>query len=183
MLHKGTQTIQTDRLVLRKYETSDAEGMYRNWVTDREVTRFWGWEPHKSIEETRALLQTWVEDGQRADVYHWIIVLRSSDEPIGYLYLNEIVCEKKSCAIHYLLSRPYWNKGYMTEAVKGVIEFAFKTVGFKTIHSRHHVDNPASGRVLSKAGMQYIGTQHRTFPDYESLSGDYLLYSIEDQPS
>lgn len=49
--HVGTQIIETNRLLLRKHEITDAEDMFRNWVTDSEVSRFWGWEPHKNIKE------------------------------------------------------------------------------------------------------------------------------------
>ena len=62
MTHAGTQTIETDRLLLRKYEITDADDMYRNWVTDPAVSRFWGWKPHENIIETKSLLQGWIKD-------------------------------------------------------------------------------------------------------------------------
>ena len=54
MNHLGTQTIETERLILRQYKMTDADDMFRNWVTDLEVSKFWGWEPHKDIEETKS---------------------------------------------------------------------------------------------------------------------------------
>ena len=60
MTHIGTQTIETDRLLLRKYEITDSDDMFRNWVTDPEVSRFWCWKPHGNIDETKLLLQGWI---------------------------------------------------------------------------------------------------------------------------
>ena len=54
--HVGTKTIKTDRIILRKYEMKDAEDIFSNWVTDCEVSIFWGWNPHENIEETKSLL-------------------------------------------------------------------------------------------------------------------------------
>lgn len=48
--HVGTQTIETNRLILRRYDSKDATDMFYNWVTDPAVSRFWGWKPHENIE-------------------------------------------------------------------------------------------------------------------------------------
>lgn len=76
MNHAGTQLLETNRLVLRKYDSSDADDMYRNWVTDPEVCRFWQWEPHKDMEETKTLLAGWIQEYKKTDYYHWTIVLK-----------------------------------------------------------------------------------------------------------
>ena len=107
MTHIGTQIIETDRLLLRKYEIADADDMFRNWVTDPEVSSFWGWKPHENIEETKSLLQGWINDYAKTDNYHWVIVIKELSEAIGYIYLNEINNEEKSASIHYLVSRKF----------------------------------------------------------------------------
>jgi len=76
-----------------------------------------------------------------------------------------------------LLSRAYWNHGIMSEACKRVVQFAFEEVGFQKIYSYHHADNPASGKVMQKSGMQYLKTEYRAM-DCEQLSGDYCCYEI-----
>lgn len=70
--HLGTQRVETDRLILRQYQVTDADDMFRNWVTDPEASRFWGWEPHKDIEETRSLLLGWIDEYSKMDHYHWV---------------------------------------------------------------------------------------------------------------
>lgn len=177
--HSGTQTIETERLTLRQYRLSDAEDMFNNWVTDAEVTRFWGWSPHRDISETKALLLKWIGEYTLPTTYHWVIVLKDSNQAVGYLYLNAIDDINRSSAIHFLISRKYWNLGIATEACKAVIDYAFSEIGMKIINTHHHIDNPASGKVMQKAGMKLIKEEHRQFPaGDESMNGIYRYYTI-----
>ncbi len=177
MNHVGTQTIETQRLILRAYRMTDAEDMFRNWVTDPEVSRFWGWKPHENIDETKSLLSGWINEYSNPETYHWVITLKSISQAIGYIYLNEINNDEQSLSLHYLLSRKYWNQGIMTEACRRVIEFAF-AFGAQKVYTYHHVDNPASGKVLQKCGLQYLLTRYKRIPDCEQISGDYCYYEI-----
>lgn len=59
MRHAGTQTIETERLLLRPLTPEDAPMMYANWANDPDVTRWLRWEPHKNVDETRELLTAW----------------------------------------------------------------------------------------------------------------------------
>lgn len=176
MEHIGTQTIETHRLLLRKYVLADADDMFRNWVTDPEVSRFWRWKPHESIDETKTWLQQWISNYTRTDYYHWVIILKESSEAAGYIYLDEINEEERSASVHYLVSRKLWNQGIMTEACKAVLRFSFSKIGFVKIYGYHHADNPASGKVLKKSGMRYIETKYREIPDCERICGDYHFY-------
>ena len=178
MNHIGTQRIETSRLILRQYAVSDADDIFRNWVADPEVSRFWGWEPHKDVDETKALLKTWIDDYAKMETYHWVIVLKDNSQAIGYIYFNDINDTEESVSVHFLLSRKYWNQGIMTEACKGALEFAFAVLGVKRVHTHHHIDNPASGGVMRKCGMRYIETRHKNVPACEQISGNYCYYEI-----
>lgn len=178
MHHIGTETLETDNLVLRRYKMTDADDMFANWVADPEVTRFWSWEPHKDISVTKSLLNQWIQEYESLEVYHWVIINKENEQAIGYIYLDSIDNTECSAAVHYLLSRKYRNKGLMTEACKKVIEFAFGTVGFMKIWSYHHCDNGASGRVMQKCGMIRYNTEYRIM-ESRQLSGNYDFYRIE----
>lgn len=174
--HLGTQTIETERLILRKYQISDAEDMFNNWVADPEVTRFWGWSPHKDTDETKKLLLEWISKYEILTTYNWVIILKENNQAIGYIYLNAI---NSSSAIHYLISRKYWNRGIATEVCKAIIEYAFSKIGIKTINTHHHIDNPASGKVMQKAGMKFIKEEYRQFSiGEEKMNGIYRYYTI-----
>ena len=58
----GTQTIETQRLILRRFRIEDADDMFNNWASDPEVTRFLTWPPHPEVEVTRRLLAEWISD-------------------------------------------------------------------------------------------------------------------------
>ena len=176
--HGGTAALETDRLILRRYEMRDAEDVYNNWATDPEVSRFWEWEPHGSIDETKALIAGWIEEYNNLRYYHWIIVLKSIAQAVGYIYLDDIDDENNSVSVHFALSRKYWNNGIMTEACRAVIDFAFTVLKAEKVHSYHHIENPASGTVQHKCGMNHVKTSYRRIANYEQLSGDYCYYEI-----
>ena len=76
LTHKGTVTIETPRLILRKARMEDAEPMFRNWANDAEVTKFLTWPAHGSIEVSERVLASWVDCYQKDDYYQWMIVLK-----------------------------------------------------------------------------------------------------------
>ena len=84
MKHLGTQTLETHRLLLRRFEVKDAQAMFENWASDPEVTRYLTWPPHENVEVTQGLLQNWVHQYDGADYYSWAIVSKEhGSHPIG----------------------------------------------------------------------------------------------------
>ena len=88
--HRGTQTIETSRLILRKAKMEDAEAMFRNWANDPEVTKYLTWPPHDDVEVTKSVIANWVESYSKDDYYHWMIVLKETDTPIGSLLVSTL---------------------------------------------------------------------------------------------
>lgn len=176
--HIGTQKIETPRLILQQFQVSDADDMYTNWVTDPEVAKFWSWQPHKCIGETKALLSRWAESYLDPETYHWVIRLKSNCQAVGYIYFSDIDTPGGSLSVHYALSRRLWGRGLMPEACSAAIGFAFDALGAERVHSHHHIDNTASGRVMEKCGMQYLKTACKSIPGCPRISGDYRFYEI-----
>lgn len=83
MTHKGTVTLETDRLILRRFTLDDSDAMFKNWASDPEVAKYLGWYPHESPNATRELLTKWCENYKSPHVYNWAIVPRNYTEPIG----------------------------------------------------------------------------------------------------
>ena len=159
--HKGTVTIETDRLILRRFAMEDAEAMFRRWASDDEVTKHLTWPTHTSVEISKMVLTDWTSHYPEPDFYNWAIVLKENGpEPIGNISVVGINKEVDAATMGYCMSRAHWGKGVMTEALTAVIDFFFDEVGFNRIDADHAVDNPASGRVMEKSGMRYEGT-HR----------------------
>lgn len=163
MKHIGTQTIETERLYLRRFTVDDAQDMYRNWACDPEVTKYLRWQPHESVEETAGLLRIWTGQYENLNYYHWAIALKENNMAIGSIGILEVSDLDESGEIGYCLGREWWGKGLMTEAARGVISFGFNQIGLNRLEAFHSVNNPASGRVMQKAGMLFEGMARQKY--------------------
>ncbi|MEG0825323.1 MAG: GNAT family N-acetyltransferase, partial [Oscillospiraceae bacterium] len=149
MNHKGTVTIETPRLLLRRFTLADSEESFRNWTGDDRVTEFLRWPTHESVEVTREILQTWVEGYQKDNFYQWAIVPKALGKPIGAISVVEENEELGSVDIGYCIGSRWWHQGYTSEALGAVIPFFFEQVGANRIASQHDPLNPNSGKVMA----------------------------------
>ena len=159
MKHCGTQKLETERLILRRYVKEDAEAMYKNWASDPEVTKFLTWQPHASQKVSQRILEDWVKQYAEETTYHWAIVLKNNgDEPIGNISVVHMREDISMVHIGYCIGRAYWNQGITSEALKAVMDFLFDVVNVNRIEARHDPRNSNSGKVMKKCGMKYEGT-------------------------
>lgn len=179
--HSGTRTIETRRLILRRFKVEDAQSMYDNWASDPEVTKYLTWQPHVSAEATAELLEDWEGSYEQGSYYNWAIVLKELGEPIGSISVVEQKDDLKKAHIGYCIGKKWWRQGIMTEALGAVIRYLFSE-GYQRIDSRHDPRNPHSGDVMKKCGMQYEGTlrnydwNNQGYCDacfYSILAGEY----------
>lgn len=154
----GTKILDTKRLILRRFSPDDAEDMFQNWASDPEVTRFLTWPCHSSPDATRTLLEKWAAQYKDGGVFHWVIESKDCRQVIGSIAAMKLDEEIGSAEVGYCLSRRFWGQGIMPEALIAVMRFLFDEVGINRISSYHDVNNPRSGRVMEKAGMNYEGT-------------------------
>ena len=160
MKHCGTQTLETERLILRRFTVRDADAMYTNWAADPEVTRYLTWPAHAGVETSRAVLADWTAAYAQKSFYQWAIVLKdSADEPVGSIGAVDVSDDIAAVQIGYCLGRRWWHQGIMSEALGAVMDFFFDAVGCNRIACRHDPRNPHSGMVMQKCGMKYEGTQ------------------------
>ena len=158
MQHRGTVTIETERLILRPFLISDARAMYQNWANDPEVTKYLTWQPHDSVEVTRDILKSWVDSYSDPGRYQWAMVLKESGEPIGSIGAVRTDERTGSITIGYCIGREWWGKGCTAEALEALIGFFFREVGANSVNACHDPRNPNSGKVMKKCGMTYEGT-------------------------
>lgn len=159
MKNCGTQRIETDRLILRRYVIEDADAMYKNWASDSEVTKFLTWQPHSSVDVSRGIIENWLKEYSDEKYYQWAIVLKDNgNEPIGGISVVHMNEDISMVHIGYCLGRAWWRRGIMSEALKAVMDFMFDTVEVNRVESRHDPMNPNSGKVMQKCGMKYEGT-------------------------
>ena len=174
----GTRPIKTERLILRKITPDDAEDMYNNWTSDRNVTKYLTWKPHSSLDQTKTVIGFWVYEGNKDDSFRWCIELKESGQVIGDISVVELHKEQDACEIGYCLAPPYWSRGIMTEALCAVRDYLLFKAEIKHIEARHQLGNHASGRVMEKSGMRYEGIEPKAGKDNEGVACDMAVYSI-----
>ena len=154
----GTQTLQTERLILRRFVESDAEAMFQNWASSAENLTYVTWDPHSDVDVTRNSIRNWVASYTNPNYYKWAICLKEKPEQvIGDISIVAIDENDSSCEIGYVLGKKYWGHGIMTEALKAVLDFCLLS-RFSDVRARYASLNPVSGRVMEKAGMSYLKT-------------------------
>lgn len=169
LTHKGTQTIHTQRLTLRRFTVDDAQAMYENWANDERVTRYLTWPPHQSPEVSRQILEIWQAEYDKSSTYRW--ALEYERAPVGSIDVVRLDERSEWAELGYCIGCRYWGRGLMTEAAKAVIDYLFSGVGLNRIEIAHAVKNPASGRVAQKCGLTFEGTK-REF--YKTSTGELL---------
>ena len=162
MKHCGTQKLETDRLILRRYVSEDAAAMYKNWASDSEVTKYLMWQTHSDETVSQSIINEWLKEYSNDNYYHWAIVLKENgDEPIGDIAVVHMNEEVSMMHIGYCIGRAWWHQGITSEALAGVIRFLFEDVGMERVEARHDVNNPNSGKVMEKCGMRKEGVMRR----------------------
>lgn len=166
--------MQTDRIILRPWQESDAEMLYK-YASDPDVGMRAGWPPHKSVEESLEIIRTVF-----AIPTIWAVELKETGEPIGCMgYMLEhdlnIPARKDEPLVGYWIGKPYWNKGICTEALQLMLDHIRRETNYTSLVSSHYIDNPASGRVMEKCGFKATG---ETAIDEEQYSGNNHVMRI-----
>lgn len=175
--HIGTVTLETERLILRKFVIEDSEDMFINWVNDREVSKYMRWNAHIDINETEKALKNRIDKYLNPSIYFWAIIMKTINKPIGSIAIITSN-EYDMCAeVAYCIGRNYWGQGIAAEALKRVLEFGLTEVNFNRIEAYHSVNNIASGRVMQKAGMIYEGRMRKKYRSHVEFE-DSDLYAI-----
>lgn len=149
--HKGTQTIYTERLMLRQIREDDYRDMFRYTIKE-EVARYVTWSVHKSIDDTIAICKLWASEYENGDKYHWAIVY--NNRVIGNIEIVKFI--DATAMIGWQIDSDYWNKGIMTEAATAVRDYMFLQIGIEALEAEYVEENIGSGRVMQKIGMKKI---------------------------
>jgi RimJ/RimL family protein N-acetyltransferase len=167
--------IRTQRLLLRPPELADAEPIFQRYAQDADVTRYLLWQPHRSVDDTREFLAHAI-DGMAAGQPLWAITRLDDSGPYGMIGLQ---VHGHSASMGYVLAQSEWGKGYMSEAALAVAEVALAQPEIFRLWAVCDVENPASARVMEKAGMSFEGRLKRysVHPNVGPEPRDVLLYA------
>lgn len=168
--------LHTRRLTLRPWRETDLEDFYEYARVDG-VGQMAGWLPHKDMEESRQILASFIK-------HRKTFALEFNGKAIGSLGIEEYSCEHypelesfRGCEIGYVLSKPYWGRGLMPEAVQAVIDWLFREAKLDFIIVGHFDRNSQSRRVIEKCGFCYNKTlPYKTRYDTEETALEYILW-------
>jgi RimJ/RimL family protein N-acetyltransferase len=147
---------------------ADALGIWQSYAQDPEVTRYLTWRPHEDLHETERHVERCIEQWDQGTELTWIIAPPSDDQVLGSIALRP---HGHMADIGYVLARSEWGKGYMTEAVRAVIDRAFSLPEVYRVWATCDVENVGSARVMEKAGMTKEGTLRR-YANHPNMSDE-----------
>jgi RimJ/RimL family protein N-acetyltransferase len=169
--------IETERLLMRPPRLEDADAIFEGWAQDREVTRYLTWRPHECIEQAQEFVRSCVAAWEKDARFPYMITLRENHNVIGMI---DPRIEGSKVGIGYGLARSYWGKGYVPEATRALIDWAFRQPMIYRVYATTDVENVASQRVLEKVGMQREGLLRKYIihPNISNIPRDSYMYAI-----
>ena len=176
--YRGTPKIETKRLTLRRMEYFDARSVFDNWISDERVTDNRINAAHTSISETVERVAKIVDGYKIKEFCYWGIELKANGELIGEIDLYDFDSSTGNCEVSYSIGYEWWNQGYGTEALRAIVDFGFRSMNIHKISAAHNTDNPASGRIMSKAGMVQEGIIRHMIRNSKNQYKDCAVWGI-----
>lgn len=144
------QVFETERLILRKIELSDAKDIFE-YSSDEKTVKYIGFDVHKSIEDTEEAIVNYFIPNR---LITWGIIDKENKKLIGTIDLR---IKNKQASFGWIINKKYWGKGITFEAASCLKKFAFNSLEVEVISCIHDIDNPNSGRVMEKLEMNKLG--------------------------
>lgn len=177
LTHVGTEKIETERLILRRFKYTDDDNMMKYWVSDPKIQSLYSEPVYSTKQEVKELLDKYINSYEKDNYYRWAVILKETDECIGQIAYFLVDNKNHFAEIEYCIGSLFQNKGLATEATKAVIEFGFHRINLHKIQICHKSINIPSRKVIEKCGLVYEGTL-RHFFYHDGVYVDRLYYSI-----
>lgn len=150
VIKENTPTIYTNRLILRRFEHSDTLALFE-LLKDTEVNTYLPWFVLKNLDEAKVFLkEKFTDTYKNLSGYRYALCLKQDNIAIGYIWLSN----DDSNDFGYALKKEYWNQKIISEAAKALVE-RIKNAGYPYITATHDINNPQSGAIMKKLGMEY----------------------------
>ncbi|KAF2517373.1 GNAT family N-acetyltransferase [Flavobacterium foetidum] len=155
------KTIETERLILRELQLSDAEGMFE-LDSNPKVHLFLGNKPVKHIEESIENIKFIQKQFADLGTGRWAVVLKENNEFIGWSGIkystDEINNHKNFYELGYRFIEKHWGKGYATEAGQAFVDYAFTEMNVEKLYAYTDAGNENSRRILEKLGFHFVNS-------------------------
>ena len=175
--HIGTNEIETERLILRRFEHTDDEAMLKYWIADEKIQSLYSEPVYTTKEAVKELLDKYISSYEKDDYYRWAIIEKTTGECIGQIAYFLVDSKNQFAEIEYCIGSEFQCNGFATEATKAVIAYGFDKMNLHKVQICTKTINLPSKRVIEKCGFTYEGTLR----DYFYMNGEYvgrLYFSI-----
>ena len=170
LTHNGTKTIETERLILRRFEYTDDTAMLKYWIENKKIQSLYSEPVYSTKEEVKELLDIYIGSYEKPDYYRWAIIEKDCGECIGQIAYFLVDSKNHFAEIEYCIGSEFQCRGYATEAAKAVIAFGFDEINLHKVQICTKTINQPSKRVIEKCGLTYEGTLR----DYFFMNGEYV---------
>ncbi|MBN2070240.1 MAG: GNAT family N-acetyltransferase [Candidatus Krumholzibacteriota bacterium] len=164
--------METERLLLRKLKVSDAEDLFI-FTSQPQVSEFLTWQPHRSVEDTRAFLETVIEKYENNQASQWGLYHKKDRLVIGTAGFVKYDPANRKAEIANVLSCYYWRQGLMFEAMEKVLRYGFEVMELNRIEGMIIPGNLASEANAKKMGLKYEGI----IRDYAFVKGKFMDFA------
>ena len=177
LTHVGTKQIETERLILRRFEFSDCNDMLKYWVSDPEIQSLYCEPAYTTEQDVTALIGQYIDSCKASNYYRWAIVAKDTMQCIGQIAYFLVDEQGHFAEMEYCIGNDFQKRGLATEATKAVIKYGFEEINLHKVQICHKSLNMPSKRVIEKCGLTFEGAL-RDFFYQDGHYVDRLYYSI-----
>ncbi len=170
LTHIGTNLIETERLILRRFEYADDESMLKYWVADEKIQSMYSEPVYSTKEAVGELLDRYIGSYEKNNYYRWAIIEKISDACIGQIAYFLVDSNNHFAEIEYCIGSDFQCRGFATEATKAIMAYGFDKIHLHKIQICTKTINQPSKRVIEKCGFTYEGTLR----DYFYMNAEYV---------
>ena len=170
LTHSGTKTVETQRLILRRFRHADNASVLKNWASDAHLQAMYSEPVYPDLEAVDGLLARYIAGYEKPDYYRWAIIEKECGECIGQIAYFLVDSKNHFAEIEYCVGAAFQCRGYATEATKAVIAYGFDSMNLHKVQICTKTINVPSRRVIEKCGFTYEGTLR----DYFYMDGEYV---------
>jgi [ribosomal protein S5]-alanine N-acetyltransferase len=169
------ESLLTSRLHLRKPRPEDASPIFAAYAQDPEVTRYLAFRPHRDLNDTHQAMERFLEGWRTGKSFCWLIFRRDDEQLIGAIAARP----DQGVNLGYLIARPFWGQGFMSEALAAIVEWAFAQPAVFRVWAVCDLENNASARVLERNGFHQEGILRRwsLHPNVSEIPRDCYCYA------
>ena len=171
------RSLRTARLLLRAPVIEDAAVLFAQYTSKPHIPKYMSWVAHTHVDQTIAFVKHCIAGWADGSNFEYVIELEGNvQNPIGMIGMHP---KAHGVTLGYVIAEEFWNQGITSEALKALVDWSLAQSGVYRAQAFCDVENPASAKVMEKAGMTYEGTLHRYFvhPNLSDEPRDSLMYA------